>query len=229
MIQKKTQIVILVLILLLLVGGGIFYIMYFSKNESTTPTLNTTEDLQTDEKANEIQSDNYDINVELLEDKHLYIKHRDGIYLEVLSTSIPESVIIAFDNKELSTLNGAVQNYLIVVPTEIAEQRAQQVKSDHKYKSLLEEYIAIESSTQCAKLLPTDFVEKQIGQYSVLIGNRQDRCTFNLEKPETQAMHMYGFQTAGYTVVLSVNGNVEKLSTDEQHLMQSVIEELEIR
>jgi len=211
---------------ILIIGAATFFILN-SKKEDTSEEQETNQN-NTESVEDKIKENTYSIEFALENDKTLFIKKDDKAFSLNTAFSTSNSVIIQIDTKEI--IEGSnTASYLEVVTTEQANKRAEDVTSTIGYNSLLEEYMATLSSTQCAILKPTDFQTKDINNYEVSYGEREDYCTFNLDTPETQAMHMYGFETEGYTVILSANGNVDNLPENPNELMERIIELFEIK
>jgi len=155
-------------------------------------------------------------------ENHLQIRKSEEVLVLNTAFSTPENVNIAFDYDffdEMSLPLGRIQ----VIPKQTSLDRIGSVKLDHKYNNYLQEYMAIQSSTQCAILLPENFETKTIGNYLVSTGHREDRCAFGLTHPETQDMYMSGFEIKGYVVILSLNGEVSKIPSNPIQLMETVI------
>jgi len=213
-------------IVTLIIIAGAIYLTNPKSDEISKTQAPTQSEVEKDN--NKVQDSIYSIEFNLENNKKLLIKKDANAFAINTAFSTPDSVTIQLADKEIIEGNNTI-SYLEVIPTEQANKRADNVTSTVGYKSLLDEYMATISSTQCAILKPTDFNTKKIGNYDVSYAEREDYCTFNLDTPETQAMHMYGFETEGYTVILSTNGNVDNLPNNPNKLMEKIIELFEIK
>jgi len=209
--NKKTTIIIISAVLLL-IGGGIL----FSKTRKSDKNPSAPKNVE--KKVSELA-----VNYELSDkSSHLQIKQSKEVFVLNTAFSMPENVTIAFDYDSFDETNMPL-GYMQVIPVQIAQDKVKSVRLDHKYDNYMQEYMAIQSSTQCAILLPKDFENKQVADFSIITGNRKDHCTFGLPKPEEQEMHMYAFEQGNYLILLSLNGEASKIPENPTQLMETVI------
>jgi len=177
------------------------------------------------------ETSNYAVEYGLTDGKILLIKKSNEVIIKNTAFSIPENINIAFSREDFDEIELPL-GVLTIVPNLVASERVAEVTTDSEYTTDLVEYMAILSSTQCSILEPVNFDYKTINGYTVWTASRRDYCTFGVEyssNPRNVDVNMYGFELEGYTIVLSVNGDTDKIPDNAEEMITEVIKMLEIK
>ncbi len=220
--MKSSKKIIISIVLFVFVVAGIyfFYKTFAPKGTDKTSSPTASPTILQEQSGSQ---NNYTVNYALGKD-NLFLKIKDSkdVFVHNTAFSTPEDVTVFFDLNDFEE-NETPLGYMTVVPTEYVTQRVKDLKLDSAYTDTLQEFMAFNSSNQCSILKPEDFQSKKIGTYTVWQAKRKDHCSFGLDVAQDQAMNMYGFETHGYTIILSLNGPIDDLPKDPNGLMEKVI------
>jgi len=181
------------------------------------------------EVENEMAEDsNLAVNFELVDGVILTVDNVEGLKIENTPYSTSENVIVYINEEEKAQEGITVPGFatMMVVSDSAMKARVEQVKSDYVYEDELAEYLAINSSTQCAILKPADLTKTETDSRLTWQGTRQDFCSFGLysDNPRDEAKYYLGFQENGYTVVIYAQDEPSLLPENTMDLLVKIAE-----
>ena len=214
---------IIIAVVVVFVGCGIGVCLFYNKSIGKQDKITGINKTHIYNNGDNQDQTIYAVEYKLSDHIHtLKIKKSTNVYIKNTPTSVPESVTIAFSDSDFNIQNlplGTIR----VVPMDYVEKRTSRLKLGAKYADKLQEYMAFLSSTQCTILKPGDFAQRIVSGYKIWVGRRTDKCTFGVKYPVTQGINMYGFQSNGYAIIISVNGDIKNIPSNSDQLMNKVV------